>query len=80
MESKPEKEYWSIESTPKDYRYSKFDMVPAGRIEGSSGDRIYLLYDAPDGLGWYETKIRVGGRWVSQEVATFGREIKKRPA
>jgi len=72
-----EQEYFSIESTPKEYPYDKFDMEPAGVKESADPNRRYLLFIAPDGLGWYETQIRSGSGWITLEEATFGRRVSK---
>ena len=75
-----EKEYWSIESTPKDYRYKKSDMKFDGaRISETDKNTRYVLYTAPDGWGWYETKMRSGSGWIPAEEAIFKRRTGTRP-
>lgn len=85
MEANKKPEFWSLESRPKDYKYDKCHMKPAGQLPGRDKNRRYLLFIAPDGLGWYETQYRSGSGWITQEEAVFGRRVerigkRKRPA
>lgn len=74
-------EFWSIENmaanTEKQYPID--DMTIVGeKIYGPEKDHKHVLMVDPAGMGWYETRILRGGKWVSPEVAIFGQQIKRK--
>ena len=73
-ETEMTQEFRSIESMDA-YEDAGKDLKKIGtRI---CGDRQYILYTDEKGNGWYRTLIRTPEGWKEEEIAIFGRRIKK---
>lgn len=72
-------EYRSIESIPDDAGFTRYDLEKVGELQDRSDpDRKYILFTDPKGGGWYETKVRIYGKWISQEENIFGRRVRRK--
>ena len=74
-------EFWSIENMEKHVEkvYGRFEMIPVGeKLYGPDLDHKTVYLMDPEGRGWYETRVLIGGRWATQEEAAIGRQKKRK--
>ena len=71
----------SIESMDKDeWKTEEYNLTKIGeQIWECDPGRKYVFYSDSMGRIWYRTFIHTQFGWISQEMAIFGKRIKKRP-
>ena len=76
---KQPEDFWSIENMKAHVErpYHPADMITIREVQTDDTHKLIYMVD-PEGRGWYETRILVAGRWVSQEEAIFGKRNGKR--